>query len=198
MKNKLFLIALTLLLAISFTGCVSSEAQRLVDPSIVYYVDAGDDRPWELAPGEAFGTHNSEKDQPFSIDPVTGYKWGWETVGGWVYNEDQGPFYMDSIRTDEGGEEGKGITYRFEVENGSYTVKLGFLDFWANASRFMDVIIEGEVVKSNYLVAEAEEEWETTVEITDGQIEIAVVRSAGVTGDDDDPFINMIMIRNAE
>ena len=198
MKNKLFVITLGMLLAIALVSCVSSPAQRLVDQSIVYYVDAGDDRPWELSPGEAFGTHNSEKDQPFSVDPVTGYEWGWETVGGWVYNEDQGPYYMDSIRTDEGGEVGKGLTYRFEVENGTYNVTLGFLDFWANGNRFMNVIMEGKVIKSDYLVAEAEDEWDTIIEVTDGRLDIEIVRADSVEGDDEDPFVNMITIRNAK
>ena len=198
MKRSIFFVVLAALFATSFFSCVSAPAQRLVDSSIVYYVDAGDERPWILSEGEAFGTHNSEKDQAFGTDPVTGYEWGWETVDGWVYNEDQGPYYMDSIRTDEGGEVGKGITYRFEVENGTYSVKLGFLDFWANPNRYMDVLIEGNAVKTSYLVAEAEDEWETVVEVTDGRLDVAVVRADGIDGDDDDPFINMIMIRKAD
>lgn len=198
---KRMVVIATLLVAAAalvLTGCASlGKARRPVDPALLYYVDAGDGLPETLEEGELFGTMNGVKDQPYGKDPVTGRTWGFDTPTGPgnSYAEDNGPSPMESVRTDESGLEGEGLIYRFAVPNGNYLVELGFLDFWTNANRFMDIIIEGAVVEEGFLV-EAEEisnSYEATV--ADGELTVSFVRSAGVTGEYEDPLVNLIKVR---
>lgn len=118
-----------------------------------YFVDCGDWDPNTLSEGDYFGVYNSVTEQVYGADPVTGRMWGiWDdsdpgTAGGkaphglstpstWA-NEQVGNDGIDRTASNrytknqfESGVD-RNLHYRFELEDGTYTVVLYFTDPWS-------------------------------------------------------------------
>ncbi len=131
------------------------------DPAVAYFVDCGDYDVTTVSEGDAFGVFNSVTEQIYGYDPVTGMKWGLiddanDMYGGsanndalytahtWAYefNDSDGLSKTASNRYTKNQYE-DGITpryldYAFELEDGEYTVEIGFSNPW-NCSNMHDV-----------------------------------------------------------
>ncbi len=124
-----------------------------VDENVAYFVDCGDHDPSTLSEGDLFGTHNSVTEQKYRTDAVTGYKWGViddkkDQYGGsaiskgvytantWCYENNGGDDGLPKEETNrytknqyENGID-RNLVYGFELENGTYSVTVGFADPW--------------------------------------------------------------------
>ena len=129
-----------------------------VDPDVAYFVDCGDHGPTTVSQGDLFGTHNGVTEQIYGKDPITGYTWGLiddptDTYNGssisdglytsntWCYEQnscqDGLPKEGTNRYTKNQYENGKNRTleYAFELEDGTYTVEIGFANPW-NCSNY--------------------------------------------------------------
>ncbi|HWT74138.1 MAG TPA: beta-L-arabinofuranosidase domain-containing protein [Mobilitalea sp.] len=128
-------------------------ARKNVDKKVTYFVDCGDNNPATVTKGDSFGTHNSVTEQIYGYDSATGYKWGLidnpeDQYGGssiskglytantWCYEFNNGKDGLDKEATNrytknqfESGID-RHLDYGFELENGKYTVEIGFVDPW--------------------------------------------------------------------
>ncbi|GMK37490.1 hypothetical protein PCCS19_05440 [Paenibacillus sp. CCS19] len=86
-----------------------------------------------------------------------------------------------------GSPAGTDLTYKFTVDNGSYTVYTGFNDIWNNSSRKADLYING--AKRTAITYISNKVYANTVDVTDGMIDVTVRNTAA-----QDPLINWIMI----
>jgi len=125
-----------------------------VDQSVAYFVDCGDHEPSTVTEGDLFGTHNSVTEQLYGADPLTGYTWGLiddatdkyngsgisaglYTANTWCYEqntcEDGLPKEGTHRYTKNQYENGidRNLEYAFELEDGTYTVEIGFENPWA-------------------------------------------------------------------
>lgn len=163
-------------------------------PTLVYYVDCGDDTPTSLEAGEVFGSANSHEDQSYGNDPATGKVWGYETYGS-TWSQDVGDTAFDSRRTDEGDTELKGITYKFEVDNGTYRIELGFKDPWNATERKLDILCQDQVLSSQLVPGDGSivKQFQG-IDVSDGELEILIRRSQGTTQVHADPMISYIKI----
>ena len=124
------------------------------DERVAYFVDCGDYDVKTLSAGDKFGMYNSVTEQAYGADPVTGRMWGvWDTaasdtwMGGtpvdgsvstnttWAfeYNAGDGAAKTESNRyTKNQYESGisRNLHYKFELADGTYTVKMYFTDPW--------------------------------------------------------------------
>ena len=166
-----------------------------VFPQFAYYVDSGDNTPNTLEAEEEFGTRNSTEDQAYGLDVTTGYEWGYQTYGE-TWSRDLGDSKWDSMRTDEGDTAGEGLIYRFEVQNGTYDVTLGFEDPWDNVGRAMDIKIEGVTVESNFVVGNTDNVMRTYTDqlVSDDELTIEIIRNSENSGIYADPFVNWIEV----
>jgi hypothetical protein len=160
---------------------------------VIYYVDAGDGTPGKLEVLETFGTRSSVEDQAYGPDITTGYSWG--------YTAEAAQYYADadkwgSIRGDERDTPGLGVEYAFELDEGSYTVVIGFDDPWdSEGTRHVDIVLDGNVVSEGFFIpAEAAYERFDNIEVTDGILELSVQRSASNSDGSADPQISWIEI----
>ena len=132
----------------------TASAAEETTNSVVYFVDCGDLNPTTFPEDGAVSTHNSVTDQVYGEDSGTGYKWGIDDtvsspltngqpgVGGvatdwtWPYEyttEDSVTKTATNRYTKnqfEKGIETRALNYKFEIENGSYFVEVGFTDPW--------------------------------------------------------------------
>lgn len=126
------------------------------DNSIVYSVDCGDIDVTTVPEDGPLGTHNSVTDQVYGADKKTGYKWGVvdtvssplvngsSSAGGvttdwtWAYEFAGGDqtsktgtnrYTKNQYEKNTNNGERK-LDYKFEIENGSYYVEVGFADPW--------------------------------------------------------------------
>lgn len=126
------------------------------DTSIVYSVDCGDINVTTAPEDGPLGTHNSVTDQVYGADKKTGYKWGVvdtvssplvngsSSAGGvttdwtWAYEFAGGDqtsktgtnrYTKNQYEKNTNNGERK-LDYKFEIENGSYYVEVGFADPW--------------------------------------------------------------------
>ncbi len=174
------------------------------DESIVYAVDCGD-IDTSTAPGDGtLGTHNSVTDQIYGKDDVTGYKWGINdkeagngsnngecSIGGvstawtWPYEFVSGD-QKSKLNTNrytknqyESGIETRNISYKFELENGSYLLEVGFADPWGCSKTPSLYVNRGqddeELIKENIAVAEGETSVTASVEVTDGELTVDAI-----------------------
>ena len=184
-----------------------------VDPNVAYFVDCGDHGPSTVSQGDLFGTHNSVTEQLYGKDPVTGYSWGLiddpaDTYNGssispglytsntWCYEqnscEDGLPKEATHRYTKNQYENGKNRTleYAFELEDGSYTVEIGFANPW-NCSNYPSAYANLGKDNQTAIVKDLDLYEETTcsavVEVSGGELTISF-RS-------DDLAINVTYIR---
>ncbi|GKX32287.1 hypothetical protein SH1V18_47670 [Vallitalea longa] len=161
---------------------------------LMYYVDCGDDTPYIFEQGELLGTRNSNEDQPYGTDSQTNYNWGYSSYGD-TWTNDTGSNNYDSCRTDEGDTIGTGLSYKFQVDQGTYRVTLGFKDPYNNNNRKMDVVIEEEVLETNYVPTNTvNTKVYNNVIVTDGLLDVELLRSNNNDDEDGDPLICFIKI----
>ena len=124
-----------------------------IDEGVAYFVDCGDHDPSTVSSGDMFGTHNGVTEQLYGKDPVTGRTWGLKddpkdtyngssiskglyTSNTWCYEqnscEDGLPKESTNRYTKNQYENGieRNLEYAFELEDGEYTVEIGFADPW--------------------------------------------------------------------
>jgi hypothetical protein len=169
----------------------------------IYYVDTGDGTPSVLEVNEEFGTRSSVEDQAFGVDAATGKEWGYTTATAQYFS---GSDNYGSIRGDERDIAGEGIGYAFELDNGTYTIQLAFNDPWdAEGTRHVDLQAEGVNLPADYSGKYVPEEGYyiavdndvlrfDNVQITDGQLNLSIARTASNTDSEADPQISWIKI----
>jgi ELWxxDGT repeat protein len=157
----------------------------IVSPSFryekLYHVVCGNETA--SLTGVSLGENNSAFDQLYGADPVTGKNWGyisseWSMSGStqWagereIHDKAFGP--------------GKGMIYKFQVDNGDYMVWVGFHEFWGQ--RVEKLKITG--VDTINLTTPTSYEWyKNEVSVTGGQIEVDVQCAA------DNGYMNNILI----
>lgn len=88
--------------------------------------------------------------------------------------------------------------YKFDLPNGTYTVQLHFAELYysGTGARYFNIVIEGNIVRSNLDVVAAAGGWRKAlvldfpgIVVTDGQLNIDLIKTSG-----DDPFVNGIYI----
>lgn len=195
------------------TALAADETTNMV----VYSVDCGDINPATFPEDGAAGTHNSVTDQVYGKDSKTGYSWGIDDtvsnpltngkpgVGGaatdwtWPYEyttEDSATKTATNRYTKnqyEKGIETRHLDYKFEIENGSYFVEVGFTDPWG-CSKTPSVYVnydkaDKQVLAEEFDVAENAGVVTGKVEVTDGELTV----NARGTGDSN-KAINMTYI----
>lgn len=133
-------------------------ARENVAQDVTYFVDCGDHNPATLSEGDLFGTHNSVTEQIYGKDEVTGYQWGLVddptdkykgaslsaglyTSSTWCYEQNAGSDGLDKTKTNRYTKNqfesniDRHIDYAFELENGTYTVEVGFANPWACSNK---------------------------------------------------------------
>lgn len=188
------------------------------DNSIIYAVDCGDVNPATAPEDGPLGTHNSVTEQIYGEDPETGYKWGIDdTVSTPLANgagaspvgvSTDWTWANESVTTDQKSKTStnrytknqyeKGVTerhldYKFEIENGTYFVEVGFVDPWSCSKTPTVYANKGQddekVMAENFDVSSNNGVVTGTVEVTDGELTI----NASGTGDTN-KAINMTYI----
>lgn len=131
-----------------------------IDESIEYFVDCGDFNVSTVSDGDKFGVRNSVTEQVYGKDPITGYQWGIvDTISNplkngtsdktedAIYTDNTWPHENDVAITKDGmpktmtnrytknqvenGIAVRFLDYAFELENGDYTVEVGFRNPWS-------------------------------------------------------------------
>lgn len=135
-----------------YTAKITFNGER--DSKIAYFVDCGDYDPITVSDGDHFGMYNSVTEQVFGLDTLTGKHWGIldnpdpsvgtagadcpmgiATANTWAYefNKEDGLDKTTSNRyTKNQYEQGvaRNMSYKFELDDGDYTVKMYFSDPW--------------------------------------------------------------------
>lgn len=142
---------------VAVRGGVRSESAPMdgtpnSDNSVVYYADAGDGTPGTVEAGEALGIFQSQEEQEYGLDPITGMNWGYQADNGQTWAQTSPVDAYETIRQYDGNENGKGLAYRFQLPDGMYKVTVGFYDPWNASDRNMDLTINGETKLSNYVI----------------------------------------------
>ncbi|CAM4458251.1 S-layer homology domain-containing protein [Paenibacillus tarimensis] len=163
--------------------------ERFAFSQPLYYVDSGStDTDW-LPPGEKFGLSNSQTDQPFGADPVTGKQWGYTADGAAQASGGTDPW--TSVLSDNGGT-GKGLTYTFEAPAGTYEVVTGFRSPVNDTGRKQSVILNGDTKLTAYTPpSHTNEEYLFETAAQDGQIKLEIKRDASSISD---PIISWVKI----
>ncbi|WP_336772925.1 glycoside hydrolase [Paenibacillus sp. MMO-58] len=142
-------------------GALSESAPMDATPNsnnkVVYYADAGDGTPGTLEDGEVLGIFQSQEEQEYGLDPITGMKWGYVADDGKTWAQTSPVDAYETIRQYDGNENGKGIAYRFQLPEGTYKVTVGFYDPWKASDRNMNLTINGETKLSNYVIGSSRE-----------------------------------------
>ncbi|WP_223285244.1 glycoside hydrolase [Paenibacillus sp. PL91] len=125
--------------------------------NVIYYVDAGDGTPSQLEEGEALGLLQSQEEQEYGSDSVTGMKWGYEADNGLTWAHTSPADAYESIRQYDGNENGKGLAYRFQLPDGTYKVTVGFFDPWKASDRVMNLTINGDMLLTDYVIGSKQE-----------------------------------------
>src|SRR5690606_28960085 len=60
-----------------------------------------------------------------------------------------------SIRQYDGSTYGNGLAYKFSLPNGTYRVSIGFDDPWNDTNRSTDIVINDQVVETDYVIGSA-------------------------------------------
>lgn len=174
------------------------------DSTIVYAVDCGDLNVTTAPEDGPLGTHNSVTDQIYGEDKETGYKWGIDDapvggaqgvtssgngtagVGGvstnwtWPYEfttTDQSSKTATNRYTKNQTEKGvnpRHLSYKFELENGSYLIEVGFADPWTNVSNDPQLYVNYGKSDQKTISEKVDVTAPVTgeVEVTDGELTI--------------------------
>jgi len=207
-------------------GLVSANARAAekTDDSVIYFVDCGDQDTSTFPEDGIIGakTRNSVTDQVYGADAKTGYKWGIDDtvseplkngkppVGGavtdwtWPFEQiagDQASKTATNRYTKnqtENNIDPRHLDYKFEVDNGSYLIEIGFADPWgcsktptvyANYEKKDEALLAKEFdVASNGGVLTG------TAEVTDGEL---TVNARGTGGENAAINITYITIKSA-
>lgn len=154
------------------------EATPNENNNVVYYADAGDGTPSQIEEGEVLGILQSQEEQEYSIDPITGMKWGYEADNGQTWAQTSPVDAYETIRQYDGNENGQGLAYRFQLPNGTYKVTVGFYDPWKSSDRNMNLTINGETVLTNYVIGSNRESKEyDNITVTGGEIIVKAVKA---------------------
>ena len=161
------------ILPVTFSGVKNAESARVcsyihsqhaANNRIAYFVDCGDYNTATVSEGDIFGKYNSVTEQTYGADKVTGKKWGIvdehaaniagaaaqgvATNSTWAQENLAGDG-LDKTSTNrytknqyENGVP-RNLHYRFELENGTYTVTVFFANPW-NVSQNPCVSANGE------------------------------------------------------
>ncbi len=172
-------------------------AKNVHDAAVAYFIDCGDYDPSTLSSGDKFGMLNSVTEQVYGADPLTGMKWGvfdeaaastWDgaapvegsvsTNTTWA-QENQNPPVEDGAAktatnryTKNQYESGiaRNLHYKFELPNGTYTVKMYFADPWG-CSKNPNVSANGESKTQNGATGQ---ELSFTVTVTGGELTLDI------------------------
>ncbi|MDQ0059041.1 glycoside hydrolase [Paenibacillus harenae] len=148
--------------------------------TVLYYVDAGDGTPSQLEDGEVLGALQSQEEQEYGSDPVTGMKWGYEADNGLTWAHTSPTDAYESIRQYDGNENGKGLAYRFQLPSGTYKVTIGFFDPWKASDRVMSATINGEMKLTDYVIgSNREAKAFDNIEVKDGELVVKFVKAGG-------------------
>ncbi|WP_234122055.1 Ig-like domain-containing protein [Clostridium hydrogenum] len=167
--------------------------------NLLYFVNAGDSDPTVFEAGEDIPKLNSNEDQPYGTDSVTGKKWGYvlsDNGDTWSQNQEDTPGNdkYNCLRQYSGTTEGKGITYKFELPNGSYNIDMGFYDPWNSNGRLEDIVINGKTELTGFLMKNNKVKKSFyNIQVTDGTLSVSVLNSKGST---DNPFLSWISVGN--
>ncbi|OMF29786.1 hypothetical protein BK133_17465 [Paenibacillus sp. FSL H8-0548] len=168
---------------------LSATPRALRDPQLMYYVDAGDGSVFELEEGEAFGVYNGTEDQAYGEDPVTGAAWGYVADDDKTWAKSDMLDAYDTIRQYDGDQNGKGLSYKFTLPNGTYKVILGFDDPWDDNNRAMDILINGTTKASNYIIGSKRESKQFDAVVTNGELTVKMVKQSNTK-----PMISWIKV----
>ncbi len=159
---------------------------------LAYFVDCGDWDPSTVSEGDALGVYNSVTEQVYGADPVTGKMWGiWDdsnpgtagskaphglsTPSTWA-NEQVGSDGIDKTASNrytknqfENGVD-RNLHYKFELEDGTYTVVLYFADPWS-CSKNPTIAANGKAVAENAPIAQPVQ---FTVTVTGGELQLDI------------------------
>jgi len=122
------------------------------DENIAYFVDCGDHNPSTLTGSDKMGYMNSHTDQVYGPDEVTGAYWGiiddtkdqynGSSKSGGVYTANTWCYEMNTAdnqnkensnrytKNQYENDIARHIDYGFDLDNGTYTVEVGFCDPW--------------------------------------------------------------------
>ncbi|MBO5371485.1 MAG: glycoside hydrolase family 127 protein [Lachnospiraceae bacterium] len=167
---------------------------------IIYFVDAGDYVVTTVSTGDQLGTHNSVTDQAYGEDPQTGYEWGIvDTISsplkngssacGGVFTDNTWPYESNTANKDttktssnrytknqfESGVQERYMDYKFEIENGRYSVTVCCTDPWAcsqSPNVYLNYGKDSQVTLKEGLDASAKEVATEAVEVTDGELTV--------------------------
>ena len=134
----------------------------------------------QLEDGEVSGFYQSNEEQPYGIDPVTGINWGYQADDGLTWANTSATDAYDSIRQYDGNVNGKGLAYRFQLPNGTYKVTIGFFDPWDASDRKMNITINGETKLSNYVIgSKRESQTFDSIAVNGGELIVKAVKVSG-------------------
>lgn len=166
------------------------------NPYLLYYVNCGDASPKVLESQEEFGTNNSNEDQVYGKDPLTGYNWGYIADDGKTWSQDAQSSVgnnFGALRQYDGTTKGDGLAYKFDAPNGNYTVTLGFYDPWNVSNRLEDIVINGSTVKSAFIPYNSKTTLSYKATVTDGTLTVKVVYN---TNAESKPMISWIKVES--
>ncbi len=133
-------------------------------------------------------------------DPANNQSWGYigdntltsGTSSGNIFN---GLRYLKSNAGDD-------LSYRFDMDNGSYDVYVGLYDPWSqysNGKRIADILLNGSVKTSGYVFSDASDVLSYgNISVEDGKLELTVHRAANAGASSSDPQISWIMITDSK
>lgn len=188
-------------LVIAASWSPPSPDELAANDYILYFVNAGASTPDEIPPGEKLGLYQSKTEQSYNVDAVTGNSWGYTTTYKSSATSSSSPNKFDTVRYYDPPAADKvpkkGLEYKFDLPNDKYEVTLGFKNPWS--TRESDIILENSNVDKRYTVVQGKEQTETyEVEVTDGELNIEVVRPAeggSATSTWADPLVSFIVIK---
>ncbi|MGL1957267.1 MAG: hypothetical protein OCD00_08125 [Colwellia sp.] len=165
---------------------------------IVYFVNAGDDSVDSLEEDNKLGVYQTFTDQIYGEDPITRMYWGLATDAVSASVRDNTTI-LGTLNYYSGDQiDGKAIAYDFELPEGHYELKLGFLNPWDE--RAINVYAEGMLISQENLVLTKNKEIILSylnIEVLDGTLNIVIQGPTGVDlTQQNDPLINTIVIKD--
>ena len=166
------------------------------DEAVAYFVDCGDYDVTTLSSGDKFGLYNSVTEQVYGADPITGRLWGLVdnhaadiagpcangigTNSTWAFefltNGDGEAKTASNRYTKNQTENGvaRNLHYKFELPDGTYTVKMYFIDPWG-VSKNPNVSANGTSKITNGAVGQ---ELTFSVTVSGGQLTLDITSNS--------------------